>query len=284
MKTVVHTLNSFAKTENGGNPAGVILDADALSEMEMQKIAAEVGFSECAFVQRSNIASFRVRFFTPNSEVDLCGHATIATFSLMAQKGIITPGEYTQETRAGVLRIEACRDGNIFMNQNKPAFFQEADRSEIAASLNISEAEMLAGYPAQIVSTGLKDIIVPIASIDGLLSISPDFERIAAVSKKYDAVGYHLFTMETKYSSTAHCRNFAPLLGIPEEAATGTSSGALGCYLFKHGLVSDIDAEHMVFEQGYSMQRPSEILGSLGIRGAEIVEVRVGGIARYIKC
>lgn len=87
MKINAYTLNSFAKTKEGGNPAGVVTNADSLSEEEMRKIAAVLGFSETAFVLKSNAADFKVRFFTPNEEVDLCGHATIATF-LLLQKSL----------------------------------------------------------------------------------------------------------------------------------------------------------------------------------------------------
>jgi PhzF family phenazine biosynthesis protein len=142
---------------------------------------------------------------------------------------------------------------------------------------------LMKAYPAGIVSTGLRDILIPVNTLGQLLSIRPDFDRVRQTSEKYGVVGYHVFTLETKYGSTAHCRNFAPAYGIPEEAATGTSNGALGCYLFHHGLISEDEAEHLVFEQGYSMGRPSEILACLAISGKEIVEVRVGGIALGLK-
>lgn len=93
MKVNVYQLNSFAKTNEGGNPAGVVLDADSLSEKQMGKIAAILGFSETAFVMQSGIADFRVRFFTPKEEVDLCGHATIAAFYTMSYLGLLKPGK-----------------------------------------------------------------------------------------------------------------------------------------------------------------------------------------------
>ena len=107
MKVTVYTLDSFAKEFGGGNPAGVVLGADHYSEKEMKLIAKEVGFSETAFVMNSDNADFKIRFFTPNEEVDLCGHATIGAFSLMLDKRIITSYNYTQETKAGILGV-AC--------------------------------------------------------------------------------------------------------------------------------------------------------------------------------
>src|SRR3989344_7333723 len=117
MKVKVFTLNAFAKTENGGNPAGVVLNSDGLSEKQMLLISKKVGFSETAFVQKSDKADFKVKFFTPNAEVDLCGHATIATFYLLKDRQIIQAGKYTQETKAGVLAIEILQDKTVFMDQ-----------------------------------------------------------------------------------------------------------------------------------------------------------------------
>ncbi len=283
MEIKVYTLNAFAKTKEGGNPAGVVLDADSLSDETMQIIAQKIGFSETAFVQKSEKANFKVRFFTPKGEVDLCGHATIATFYLMAKKNLLESGTYTQETKAGILNLEVQEDNTIFMNQNLPQFFNEIDKKEIAESLNISEEIISDDLPVQVVSTGLKDIFIPIKSLKDLHNIKPNFEEVSKISKKYDVIGYHLFTLETKFSSTAHCRNLAPLYDIPEESATGTSSGALSCYLLEYGKISKQDTNHLVFEQGYSMKKPSEIFVNLKLQDDKIVEVKVGGIASHIQ-
>jgi len=283
MEIKVYTLNAFAKTDKGGNPAGVVLDADFLSVDDMQNIASKVGFSETAFVRKSNYADFKVSFFTPKEEVDLCGHATIATFYLLANKGIIQCGEYTQETKAGILKVECRSDNVIYMNQCNPKFYEILDKKEIAYTLNINEDDIMNELPIQIVSTGLKDILIPIKSLQTLHKIKPNFDKISYLSKKQDVVGYHLFTLETKYDSTAHCRNFAPLYDIREEAATGTSTGALSSYLYKYEIISGEHTENLVFEQGYSMEKPSEILSSLIIQNQEIKEVKVGGIALNIK-
>lgn len=283
MRVKVYTLNSFAKITNGGNPAGVVLDSEELSEGDMQKIAASLNYSETAFVQKSQKADYKLRFFTPNREVDLCGHATVAAFFLMASKGMIGFGDYTQETKAGILNVENRKDNKIFMDQTLPKFYEIIEKREIAQSLNISEDIIMSNLPVQVVSTGLKDIFIPISSLKELELIRPDLDKVAEVSRKYGATGYHLFTLETKYASTVNCRNFAPLYDIPEEAATGTSSGALSCYLFKNGIVTEKAAENLIFEQGYSMGRPSEIRASLSIKNGEIIRVKVGGSASDIK-
>lgn len=279
MKIVAYKINAFAKTEEGGNPAGVVLHADRLLEDEMKKIAGILGFSETAFVMKSNTADYKVRFFTPTEEVDLCGHATIGTFSALLIKGHLKPGTYTQETKAGILTVEVKEDATIMMNQTLPQFCEIIDVEEVADSLNTSMTTIRKDLPVQIVSTGLRDILIPVKSMDILNGIKPDFDKITQVSRKYKAVGYHLFCLESLNHSNAYCRNFAPLYHIPEESATGTSNGALACYLLNHGVVSSDSCEHMIFEQGYSMNLPSEIVVSLGVAGNAITEVKVGGKA-----
>jgi PhzF family phenazine biosynthesis protein len=282
-KIIVTTLSVFARTTRGGNPAGVVLDADRLSEPSMQKIAARAGLSETAFVQKSTAADFKIRFFTPAAEVDLCGHATLAVFSLLFGLRRIPAGRHSQETKAGILGVEVQADGTVFMEQTLPSFENAIDCGEVAGSLGIGLDSLAPDLPVQIVSTGLRDIIVPIISLRALSSLEPDLDRIADISKKHGAVGYHAFSRETKQKSTAHCRNFAPLYGIPEEAATGTSSGALACYLFKQGRITDQQARRLVFEQGYGMGRPSVILVRLEIGNNEITGVHVGGKATAAK-
>jgi PhzF family phenazine biosynthesis protein len=245
----------------------------------MKKIAKIIGYSETAFVSKSEGADFKVRFFTPQEEVDLCGHATIATFHTMAEQGRILPDKYTQETKAGVLQVEVKKDHTIMMNQNIPQFFEIVSKEEIADSLNISLNDMIEELPTQIVSTGLRDIIVPISNLETLSAIKPDFQKIAAVSQKYNAIGLHLFTLETLGESHAHTRNFAPLYGISEESATGTSNGALASYLFEYGEISREEATHLIIEQGYSMNKPSEIIIELETRKQSITGVKVGGRA-----
>lgn len=277
MKVRVYTLSAFAKTENGGNPAGVVLDQGDLSPEQMRTIAAEVGFSETAFVEPSDCADYRLRFFTPAGEVDLCGHATIATFSLLFQKKKIAPGTLRQETLAGLLEIIVQEKGTIFMEQTLPVFSEVISRSEIADTLNLPESAIREDIPVQMVSTGLKDILVPLRDLKTLREMEPDFYKITETSRKYNAVGYHVFSLETLHGSTAHCRNLAPLYDIPEESATGTSSGALACYLFSHGMLAS--TKGLIFEQGYCMEQPSEIFGELETRGDRITRVLIGGKA-----
>ncbi len=143
MKIKVYVVNSFAKTVDGGNAAGVVLDTKGLIEDDMKKIAKIIGHSETAFVSNSEVADFKVEFFTPEEEVDICGHATIATFHTLAEQGRIHPNKYTQETKAGVLKVEVMKDHTIMMSQNLPQFLEVVNKEEIADSLNINLNDMV---------------------------------------------------------------------------------------------------------------------------------------------
>jgi len=279
MKIKVYTLNAFAKSANGGNPAGVVLDTKTLSEIDMQQIAYKVGFSETAFVLDSDKADYKLRFFTPTQEVDLCGHATIAAFFLLADTGIIKRGAYTQETKAGILDIAIPDERTVFMAMLPPQFFEIIDKAELMPCFNLKENDFIQDLPIQRVSTGLEDIIVPIKDLETLSSLAPNADNISKLCQRYATAGIHVFTLGTDSGAVAQCRNFAPLYGIPEEAATGTSTASLSCYLFNYRRIRRDQVDHLVFEQGYSMGKPSEILARLKISGDTIREVQVGGTA-----
>ena len=283
MIITAYTINAFAKTDQGGNPAGIVLYADDLNEDQMKKIAKILGFSETAFAMKSSKASIKVRFFTPAEEVDLCGHATIGLFSFMKEKGLIQPGDYTQETNAGILDIQVTQDGYVMMEQTKPQFFETIGKEVIAESLGLEPEDLDDEYLPQIVSTGLRDIMIPVKNRNMVDAIKPDMEKITKVSRDYKVVGYHVFALDTLYDDTAYCRNFAPLYDIPEESATGTSNGALASYLYQYKMVENKDVTNLVFEQGYSMSKPSEIRASLDIVDGQIDKVYVGGVARNIQ-
>lgn len=277
MDVEVYTLNSFAKTPEGGNPAGVVLNSN-LSEVQMLELAKNVGFSETAFLNKVDKNSYSIRFFTPCAEVDLCGHATIAAFSLLKSKNMILQGKHRLFTGAGEINI-TINEENIFMTQKHPEFSEIIDKEEVLSCFDIKNDDLIPDLPIQIVSTGLRDIFVPIKTLDTLINMKPDFVKISELSNKYNTIGIHAFTLETMFNSNAHCRNFAPLYDIEEESATGTSSGALACYLYKYGKITAQNAKSLVFEQGYSMNEPSEIFASLEIDKGKIQSVSVGGIA-----
>lgn len=271
-------LNAFTKDEKGGNPAGVVLDTKGLTTEAMQAIANKLNFSETAFVFPSVTSDYEIRYFTPNEEIAVCGHATIAAFSLLAQIRSIRKKIYTIKTKAGILSVHMHNNKMISLQQNLPDFLKTIPREDITKSLHLDEEKLIPDMPIQIVSTGLCDIIIPVRRLSDLLKITPDMKRIAEISKKHNVTGYHVFTLETLHNSTAHCRNFAPLFDIPEESATGTSNAALACYLIKQNKEFE-KYSTFTFEQGYVMNKPSEIVVNVSTNFGNITEVQVGGFA-----
>lgn len=181
------------------------------------------------------------------------------------------------ETKAGVLRMAVSEDGAVRMEQNCPVYGQVLAIRDLAGCAEVSAVHP--EFPIQVVSTGLRDIMLPMASREALAGMRPDREAMKALSRAHDVTGVHAFALAEEGEVTAFCRNFAPLVGIDEESATGTSSCALACYLAAHG----VRRERYVFEQGYELGAPSRITVDLRYDGDRIDGVFVGG-AGYLVC
>ena len=254
----------------------MVCEADDLSDAQMLHIAATLGFSETAFVCGSERATARVRFFTPRAEVALCGHATIATWALLAQTGQIAPGHWTMDTLAGLQQIAVREDGLIGMTQNLPRFGPTLAPDVVAATFGVDD--FIPDLPIQVVSTGLNKILAPMASLESLRAIRPDYPAIEALARSHEATGIFAFSLETVEGSTAHCRNFAPVVGIYEDAATGTSCAGVSCLLHRYRRVLG----ELSFEQGYTVDQPSEIRTRLVGTPDGLSEVWVLGRATVI--
>ena len=264
------TVDAFAQEPFGGNPAGVVLiekEGNFPDDEIMRKIAAEMKYSETAFVQQNGPHEFTVRYFTPAAEVELCGHATIASFSVLREEGIVPEGTTcTNHTKAGDLEVIVGK--KILMEMATPKIIGEIeDTGLLEQIMNSKTAENL---PTQIVSTGLPDIIYPVPNVEELNALAPDMEALNTLSAELKVVGVHAFALSSD-GFTAHVRNFAPLYDIPEESATGTANAALTYYLFKLGIIAQDDS--CSFMQGEAMKRPSVV--ETEIKGGN--KVYVGG-------
>jgi PhzF family phenazine biosynthesis protein len=274
MKVKVYVVSAFCKDNDGGNKAGVVLFNDSLSDADKRAISSELGYAETVFVNECENADFKIEYFTPAEEVPLCGHATIATFAMMQHLNMLDKREYTFETKAGILNI-SIDDGRVFMEQNKPEYFEILEKAEIEDCFDIDC--ILDKCPIQIVSTGLRDIIVPIENEQALNGMEPDFDRITEISRRQDVVGMHAFALE---GERIICRNFAPLYDISEESATGTANCALVSYLYRHGIVRK---DEYTIEQGQSLNSPSEIIVRIFENGGEIERIFVGGYGNFVE-
>lgn len=269
----LYIVDAFAEERFGGNQAGVVLTDTFPSAEFCRKLDAELKFSETAFVRRTGEGSFHIRYFTPTGEVPLCGHATVASFSVLRDTGVIGPGDYTLHCLTGDL-IVSVSETHVLMDMAKPALlrgFSEAETAALYAAFELSASDAAPGLAPKLVSTGLADIMLSVADAGVLDRAAADMDTVAALSARYEATGVHMFCPDN--ACLARCRNFAPLFGIPEESATGTANGALTYYLSLHGLVRP-GVENRII-QGEKMGRPSVIKTLLTADGL----VRVGGSA-----
>ncbi len=266
----VWLVDAFTSQMFGGNVAGVVPDANGLTDEQMQAIAAELAASETAFVLSPSAgvdADLRLRYFTPAVEVDLCGHATIGSMSSLFANGRIGgAGARTAvcriETRVGVLPIVlGYKDGLAYaeMGQAAPRFREtDVNLDQLASWLGINPDDFDLTLPLGMSSTGLWDLFVPVKTLAVMNALNPDFGRLAAWNRELEVASTHLYTKETVHtSSDYHARDFSPALGIPEDPATGTASGALTALLHAHGHVAY--GQHVTFEQGFEIHRDSYI-------------------------
>jgi PhzF family phenazine biosynthesis protein len=288
-------IDAFTTTPYSGNPAGVVLDGEGLVPAQMQAIAREVHASETAFVcGGGGTDPFRVRFFTPVDEVDLCGHATIATFhALVWEKRLpLLDGEMVvhQETGAGrlPLRLKIADDvlQSVLMGQQPP--LQEPYRDELATlagPLGVSADQLAAADrdigPPAIVSTGLRCLHVSMPDLASVQGAGPDFRALAELSRTLNVTTVQLVTLDTEFEDTyAHVRTFAPAVGIDEDPVTGTAAGSLGGYLaYINYLPDGGDKRRFQVEQGAEVWRPGRINVELQLVGLSVTETWVGGNA-----
>ncbi|MBM7868772.1 PhzF family phenazine biosynthesis protein [Clostridium pascui] len=288
----LYQIDSFTKEKFTGNPAGVITNADGLTDYEMQKIARELNNSETAFIFSSNSNEYdaHIRFFTPTNEVPICGHATIAAhYARAVENGLDTSRVY-HKTGAGILPVDVIReneDYKIVMTQGQVEFGTIIDgenKKELLLALNIKNNDLLENYEIQIVSTGHSKVMIGIKSIDTLNTLKPNYDALSRLSKTIKCNGYYVFTVNSQDSDILiHGRMFAPAIGINEDPVTGNANGPLGAYLVHHNLVKHNNSLFRFrAKQGEAINRTGIIEVEVKIEDKEPVEVKVSGNAVII--
>ncbi|XSG75693.1 PhzF family phenazine biosynthesis protein [Herpetosiphon llansteffanensis] len=286
MQLEVQIVNAFIDGASGGNPAGVVLHADGLTTEQKLAVAQQVGVSETAFVSASDVATIKLEFFTPTRQIAHCGHATIATFSLLRQLNHVPAGQLSKETIDGLRKIIVA-DDQAFMQQLAPRYQQFELSDPIAQqalqSLNLRSDALLSGSLPTLVNTGNSFLIIGLASEQTLAELQPNFAQIQQISEQLDLIGYYVFTPATKQPGrSAGTRMFAPRYGIREEAGTGMAAGPLACYLYdKLGL----QQTSFLIEQGWLMQpaSPSVIEVQLKLADGAIQSLLAGGRAKVMQ-
>lgn len=280
MRIITKVIHAFSFDGKGGNHAGVVLDADHLSTSQKQAIARKLGFPETAFVSRSQIADFKLDFFTPVKQIAHCGHATIATFTYLKQNGFIAGDYSSKETIDGVRQI-IFTDKLAFMEQAAPVFepVNQVNQLAVMEALGITRSELINGHTSMVVNTGNRFLMVPLKSDSILAQLRPDLEKIATLSERLSLIGFYPFAANSSDSMPqATTRMFAPYYGINEEAGTGMAAGPLACYLYHF---TEQKYLHYQLEQGRFMATPSRSLlkVNLVVNKGTIEKLFVGGDA-----
>jgi PhzF family phenazine biosynthesis protein len=263
---IVHVQHwdAFASEPGKGNPAGVVLSS-ALNDDQMQAVSRAIGFNDTAFVAPSACADLRVRYFAPRREVELCGHATIATFVALHRHKLLPPlrNRFTLETRSGVLPIAVeSIDGEIsvVMTQTNSRFAPfNGSKELLARALGIDVGDLHATLPIVYGSTGRWTLIVPVRDLSVMQRMRPAPEQFAATLTDMPNASIHPFCMQTiQPHARMHARHFSsPASGTLEDAVTGTASGVLGAYYRRF-----VDAripQPVVVEQGYEVGREGTV-------------------------
>lgn len=270
MEINIYQVDTFTVNKLEGNPAVVVPNASGISSNMMEKIANELRVSETIFVNQVDEKLFKLRYFTPKYEVDICGHGTIGTFYTLAKQGYIRPIEngikkVYQRTNAGEFPVEIkYKDKeveSIILELPAPENMGKIDETEdILIALDLKKEDI--GFKDKdlkpsIIYTGLKDILVPIKDRVKLNNIDLDFHKIKKLCEDYDVTGVHLFYLPKENSEKVFTRYFAPRIGLNEEEATGTANGSLIYYLYTEKL---IDRKEIIALQGACINRKSQII------------------------
>ncbi|NEC02977.1 PhzF family phenazine biosynthesis protein [Streptomyces anulatus] len=257
---------AFSADPEGGNPAGIVLDASGLDAAAMLSVAAELGYSESAFLtERTGEGTYTIRYFSPKAEVPFCGHATVATALALAERD--GPGELVFATTAGPVPVTVVREGGELratLTSVAPRVEEiaAADLTEALAALDWAAADLDPDLPPRIAYAGARHLVLAAATRERLADLDYDFARLEALMRRLDLTTLQLVWREGP--EVFHVRNPFPVGGVVEDPATGAAAAAFGAYARELGLVPD--AAVLTLHQGTDMGRP----------GTLTVELRTG--------
>lgn len=266
-KLLLYQIDSFTKEKFKGNPAGVVVNADGLSDNQMQLIAKELNNSETAFLFSPDDSDCDglIRYFTPKTEVPTCGHATIAAMYAKAFEDNLDSSVLKIKTQIGILPFEIIKENDdyqIVMTQGgfeiSPTFNDDTIK-KLTDALGLDSSELDEKCPIQIASTGHSKVMIGIKSKEKLNNLTPNYNDLTDLSKVIQCNGYFVFTFDSDDKEIlTYGRMFAPAIGINEDPVTGNANGPLGGYLVKNRIV---DCQDNLFEFN---GRQGEKIGRLG--------------------
>jgi PhzF family phenazine biosynthesis protein len=269
MKLEIFQIDAFTNSPFSGNPAAVTF-GDKLNSKEMQLIAREMNLSETAFISKSKKADYKLQWFTPTSEVKLCGHATIASLHFLREKKLLKKGKQIRfETLSGLLNC--FRDDNNYYMQIPIPKISEYKKSKKELYKSLGLKNINTRIPWLIVNNEM--CYLTVNNLNILKTIKPDFKALLNLGK--DRTEFRIivvFTLETfDKNSSAHSRCFVPYYGINEDPVTGSANGPLLLVLRKLGFIKQNTSKISVtFEQGDFIGRKGRIGVTFDTRKQEL--------------
>jgi PhzF family phenazine biosynthesis protein len=287
---IVYHYDAFSLIPDQGNPAGVVLFADLLSEIQMQRIASQVGFNETVFVLQSLDATLKLKYFTPGHEINLCGHATIAALFCLKSRGMLNDlNEVTIETNVGILPIQFSHGPEheliIRMKQENPQFQAfEGDQEKLAGSIGLELQDLNSDIPIVYGSTGIWTLLIPIKKLESFQKMKPHSHLFPEILLENPRSSLHPFCLEA-YNPEAlmHARHFSsPFSGTVEDSITGTASGVMGAYYLTY-INPSLNFIQFTVEQGQEINKDGRVYVEANRCSNTEMNVYVSGKAVFIK-
>jgi len=284
----IYQVDAFTKTKLAGNPAGVVTNADDLTDSQMQQIARELNNSETAFITKPTVpeADIRIRFFTPTMEVPICGHATIGANFARAIENNLASQTIIQQTGAGNLPIKILKQNDTYqitMTQGQISVEKPLAsdlQNEILQALGITTQQRNNLCPMAIASTGAPKVMIALDSQETLDNLEPDLEALKAITPRINCNGYFVFVMTPNKKELIHGRMSSPANGIPEDPVTGNANGPLGAYLVKYNLIETHgDLVEFTIVQGEKINRAGTMLVRVSLENDQPVKIQIVGDA-----
>jgi len=284
----VQLVSVFPAGPRGGNPAPIVIDAAGMSDIDMQAVARSYGY-ESGFVLPRPAGSdcdFEFRFWVPNHEMSMCGHATVGALWLLDRMGKLAGDNLAIWTKSGRVdaRLRERNEHGAAVEISQPAGTVEAlpdpdgDQAEILEVLGIRTGD-LALRPIQNAATSRVKTLVPLKSVAALDSLSPDFSKMEGLCERIGSTGLYPYAVFDRDAQIFDARQFPKSSGYPEDAATGIAAAALAFGLLAHGMVDATDRP-ITIRQGRAMQRPSEILVRFNLKDGHPIGCWLGGAVR----
>ncbi|NOG26415.1 PhzF family phenazine biosynthesis protein [Lysinibacillus fusiformis] len=286
-KIEFYYVDAFTTETFGGNPAGVIPNAENLTDEEMQKIANELNLSETAFLLPSTNANanYKIRYFTPTKEVDFCGHATLGTAWLMATKynWIDKDDKIVFESNIGKIPVKWLMENNqltqVSMTQVRPQVKSiDISPAVVADLVGIHETDIDDRYPIKIANTGVPHLMVPVKTRQAIDQAEPNLNELKKMNNDFNISTTHLFTFDTNGQFDIYTRDFCPNIGIDEDPVTGAANGALGGYLYLENILAQQERHQLMIGQGHTINRPGILYVTI-TPDAENAVIEVAGAA-----